>query len=208
MTSILFDKEKKILICDSREVDTHHILVRDDAVKYAMDENLVMVTAGLASQCETLLQFLRDGNAVWAFNYLKEVPKEDLRCITIHKESGSIVRQLTRAMIKKKPECKRLYEGAGGDFLRHNLSSTDDLQEAYDKTIKDCYTLSGGEMRYYNFDTGVNNMDESIKVELTQTEQDSPVTGLFATATLTPGSELIVEDSQIEDSVSIFDLGY
>ncbi|EGQ8700357.1 hypothetical protein C4G41_RS22485 [Vibrio parahaemolyticus] len=209
MTSILYDKSKKIILCDSREVDIDHKVISDSAKKFAVNSKVVAVVAGNAEYCTTFLELVNDEQMVTARDFYQKTDQQQFACILVSKETGQLVKGFYRALYKEKPRCELLYEGAGGDFLRHNYVVSDfDFEIAYDRTVQDCYTLSGGSMRYYNLSTGDNNMEESEVVVLNAANDSDCKRGIFALATMTPGTVRVDHDNPDESEISLEELGF
>lgn len=160
MTAIFYDSKKKIILCDSQATDyvTRNV-AHLEAIKFAEIHDFVSVTAGNSEVCDTFNAFLRERDFDGAKVYLNANTVEDLQAIVVHKPSGFIAGNMSSGWFKT--GCHIAYGGTGGDFLRHNyVVNGENLDVAYDITIKDQYTYTGGEKRYLNLTTGEGNMNE------------------------------------------------
>ena len=159
MTAIFYDLDKKILACDSQASDDAGNPVLLDAIKFGISDLFVSVTAGSAEACDTFNNLISSGNYFEAAEFLASKSDKELAPITVHKESGAYIADLSRGLAKL--GCMIAYQGSGGDFLRHNYATNNaQLDVAYSILVKDKYTYSGGLMRTYDFTSGANNMEK------------------------------------------------
>lgn len=159
MTAIFYDLNRKILVCDSQASDLDGNAVILDAIKFGISDHFVSVAAGSADACIQFNTLITEQRYKEAIDYLNSMSMDDLVPITVHKESGSYIPELSRGLSRN--GCSISYQGSGGDFLRHNYAASDQqIEVAYDNLIKDKYTFSGGLMRMYDFTSGANNMEK------------------------------------------------
>ncbi|MBE3789216.1 hypothetical protein HJ181_21850 [Vibrio parahaemolyticus] len=172
-------------------------------VKYANTDDYVAVAAGEKIFCDQFVTQVKNGKYREAMILLNSVPIRKLSTIVVSKKDIIELKRLTRC---NQLSQQMLFSGSGGAFYFHERIHGCTPEDAFDRVCKNYYNFCGGEMRYFDFDTGETNMDD--KADKLREQCSSEYENVIFPVGETPYAATVVSPEKDEDphALSIEDI--
>ncbi|CDU05633.1 hypothetical protein VCR14J2_390319 [Vibrio coralliirubri] len=214
MTVIVLDRQANKILCDELgsniSFDQRSGLVCTTTTarnlpfaKFSSTDSYVAVTAGEKVFCDQFVSHMNDGKYREAMILLTKVQDpQALSTIVVNKKNKRIVPNLTRCSTLNN---QMLFSGSGGEFYFHERINGCTPEEAFDKVCNNYYNFCGGTMRFYDFNNGDTNMDETLDILSAQSSSEYenvifPVgTKPYGAVSIQPESDLDPHQMSIDD---------